>query len=222
MPEGKLRICSLVLVTWLALCPAQTKPIQPKFLLPGQAAFQFGMPQAHHWLRLGHCVTFSDAKEPLQHHFPAWLGLPRLLLRLGCSIFQGLLSLPGVDPGTPIAVLRAGVKEAPQGSILGSEEETEKGHNDGMVQTDSKKPSPCPNPSPEPAAGTSPNPWIRNTLPGSLCPHHSPSCWKSRAVPAWPCAQGWMALPCCPPGPCSGSRGGSSGRGCSRPARPGP
>lgn len=88
---------------------------------------------AHHWLRFGHCVAFLDAKEPLQHHLPACLGLARLLLRVGCSIFQGFLSLPGAHPGTPIPVLRAGVKEAPQGSVLGSEEVTEKGHNNGMV-----------------------------------------------------------------------------------------
>lgn len=49
-----------------------------------------------------------------------------------------------------------------------------------------------------------------------------PSCWKSRAVPAWPCGWGWMALPCCPPVPCSGSQGGSSEQGCSHPAHPGP
>lgn len=79
----------------------------------------WGSRKAHHRLRLRHSVTLSGGKECVQYHPPAWLCLYRLLLCLGRGIFQGFPSLHCVDPGTPVAMLRAGVKEAPQRSVLG-------------------------------------------------------------------------------------------------------
>lgn len=80
--------------------------------------------------------------------------------------------------------------------------------------SDTIKPSLYLNTRPELAIGTTLVPGIRSTLPRPLSssarlslylhPGPSPSCWTSRAVPAWLCGEGWMAPPRCPPSPCCG------------------